>query len=87
MLFGIAHLWLNESFAGGPVDVAAEAAALAVMTAGIILLAHRAPIVARQRAETAEAAAATASRWTTWRPAPNGPSRGGRGAMAGERQP
>jgi drug/metabolite transporter (DMT)-like permease len=71
---GIAHLWLNESFASGPVDVAAEVAALAVMTTGIILLARRAPIVARQRAETAEAAAATASSWTTWRPAPTAPA-------------
>jgi drug/metabolite transporter (DMT)-like permease len=68
---GIAHLWLNESFASGPADVAAQVAALAVMTTGIILLAHRAPIVARQRAGTAEAAAATASPWTTWRPTPN----------------
>jgi len=44
---GIAHLWLNESFASGPADVAAQVAALAVMTTGVILLAHRAPIVAR----------------------------------------
>src|SRR5262249_36723731 len=50
--------------------LAVEVAALAVMTTGIILLAHRAPILARQRAETAEAAAVTASSWITWRPTP-----------------
>jgi drug/metabolite transporter (DMT)-like permease len=70
---GIAHLWLNEGFASGPVDVGAEVAALAVMTTGIILLAHRAPIVARQRAEAARAKtakAAAVSTWSTWPPAP-----------------
>ena len=42
---GIARLWLNEQIAAAPADVAAEVAALAVMTAGIIVLAHRAPQV------------------------------------------
>jgi hypothetical protein len=43
---------------GGPdssVAVAAEIASLIVMTAGIVLLAHRAPAVARQRASIAGA--------------------------------
>ena len=53
---GIGYLWLNESFASGPGDVVTEVAALAVMTVGIALLAHRAPVVARQRAATTEAA-------------------------------
>jgi drug/metabolite transporter (DMT)-like permease len=47
---GIAHLWLNESFAAGPAQAAAQIVSLAVMTAGIVLLAHRAPAVARRRA-------------------------------------
>ena len=55
---GIGALWLDENFASGPWDVVTEVAALAVMTAGIMLLARRAPAVARQRAATAEAAAA-----------------------------
>lgn len=49
---GIGYLWLNESVASGPLDVAIDVASLAVMTAGIVQLAYRAPIVARQR-ETA----------------------------------
>ncbi len=55
---GIGYLWLDESFVSGPVAVVTEVASLAVMTAGIVLLAYRAPIVARQRASTAEATAA-----------------------------
>jgi len=58
---GIAVLWLDEDFASSPADIVIEVAALAVMTAGIIMLAHRAPAVASQRA-AAEAQAATASR-------------------------
>jgi drug/metabolite transporter (DMT)-like permease len=53
---GIAYLWLDESFASGPGDVAAEVIALAVMTTGIVMLAHRAPIVARQRSAAAQTA-------------------------------
>lgn len=40
---GIAQLWLNERIASSPADIAAEAAGLAVMTAGVIALAHRSP--------------------------------------------
>ena len=54
---GIGYLWLDESFASGPMDVVTEVASLTVMTAGIVLLAHRAPAVARRRAATAAAAA------------------------------
>jgi drug/metabolite transporter (DMT)-like permease len=50
---GIARLWLDEQIASGPAAVAAEVAALAVMTAGIILLAHRAPQVAARRSAAA----------------------------------
>jgi drug/metabolite transporter (DMT)-like permease len=39
----IARLWLDERIASGPLAVAAEAAAVAVMTAGIIVLAYRMP--------------------------------------------
>lgn len=42
----VAVLWLHERIAARPADLAAEAAALAVMAGGIILLAHRAPQVA-----------------------------------------
>jgi hypothetical protein len=48
---GIGYLWLNESIASGPMSVITEVASLAVMTAGIVLLAQRAPAVARQRAQ------------------------------------
>lgn len=47
---GIAHLWLNESFASAPADIAAEVIGLVVMAGGIIALAHRAPQAARERA-------------------------------------
>jgi hypothetical protein len=45
---GIAHVWLHETIAAAPVDLAAESVSLAVMTGGIIVLAHRAPQAARQ---------------------------------------
>jgi drug/metabolite transporter (DMT)-like permease len=47
---GIAHLWLNESIASTPLDIAAEVTALVVMGGGIVALAHRAPQVAREQA-------------------------------------
>lgn len=47
---GIARVWLDESFASAPADLAAEALSLAVMTGGIVALAHRAPQVAQQAA-------------------------------------
>jgi drug/metabolite transporter (DMT)-like permease len=48
---GIARVWLDESFASSPADLAAEALALAIMTGGIVALAYRAPQVARKEAE------------------------------------
>lgn len=50
---GIARVWLDESFASSPAALAAEALSLAVMTGGIVALAHRAPQVARTGAATA----------------------------------
>lgn len=47
---GIAHLWLNESIASTPFDIAAEVIGLLIMAGGIIALAHRAPQVAPERA-------------------------------------
>ena len=55
---GIGYLWLNENVASGPADVVTEVASLGAMTAGIAMLAHRAPAVARERAAAIEAAAA-----------------------------
>jgi hypothetical protein len=49
---GTAHQWLHESIAGGPVNVTMEVAALVVMIAGIIVLAHRAPQAVQQPADT-----------------------------------
>src|SRR3954451_1372010 len=46
----IARVWLDESFASSPPDLAAEALSLAVMTGGIVALAHRAPRIARDGA-------------------------------------
>jgi len=40
---GIGLLWLNEQIASGPADIAAEAAGLVIMTAGVYALAHRSP--------------------------------------------
>jgi drug/metabolite transporter (DMT)-like permease len=51
---GIGYLWLDENVASGPLDVAVEVVSLGVMTAGVVLLAYRAPVVARQRAEAGE---------------------------------
>jgi hypothetical protein len=48
---GIAHVWLDETIAAAPLDLAAESVSLAVMTAGIIALAYRAPQAARQGSE------------------------------------
>jgi len=45
---GIARIWLDESFASSPLALAGEAVSLAVMTGGIIALAHRAPQVAQR---------------------------------------
>jgi drug/metabolite transporter (DMT)-like permease len=53
---GIGYLWLNENVANGPADVVTEVASLAAMTAGIAMLAYRAPAVARERAAATEAA-------------------------------
>jgi drug/metabolite transporter (DMT)-like permease len=50
---GIAHVWLDEKVASSPADLVAEALALAVMTGGIFLLAHRAPRAAPKQAEAA----------------------------------
>jgi drug/metabolite transporter (DMT)-like permease len=51
---GIAHVWLHEAIASAPLSVAAEAISLAVMTSGIIALAHRAPHAARQAVKAVE---------------------------------
>ena len=42
---GLAHFWLGEKIASTPLDLAAEGISLAVMTGGIVALAHRAPHV------------------------------------------
>lgn len=47
---GIAHLWLNESIASSPLDIAAEVIGLVIMAGGVFALAHRAPQVAREQA-------------------------------------
>jgi drug/metabolite transporter (DMT)-like permease len=52
---GIGALWLDENISSSPAAVVTEVASLAVMTAGIVLLARRAPAVARDVA-AAEAA-------------------------------
>lgn len=44
----IAHFWLKENVASAPGNIAAEVISLAVMTGGIVALAHRAPRVGRQ---------------------------------------
>jgi drug/metabolite transporter (DMT)-like permease len=49
---GIGYLWLDESFASGLMAVATEVVSLIVMTAGIALLAYRAPVVAGRQAGT-----------------------------------
>src|ERR1035438_4388490 len=53
---GIAHQWLHESIADGPLNVTMEATSLALMIAGIVVLAHRAPQVAQQLETSQDAA-------------------------------
>ncbi|HET9972459.1 MAG TPA: DMT family transporter [Streptosporangiaceae bacterium] len=55
---GIARVWLDESFASSPPALAGEALSLAVMTGGIVALAHRAPQVARNEVKAGQADAA-----------------------------
>ena len=42
----LASLWLDEKFSSSPAGIAGEVIALIVMTAGIIVVAHRAPHIA-----------------------------------------
>jgi hypothetical protein len=49
---GIAHQWLHESIAAGPLNVTMEVTALALMITGIVVLARRAPQAARQLTDT-----------------------------------
>jgi drug/metabolite transporter (DMT)-like permease len=44
----LAYFWLHEKLTSTPAAVAGEVLALLVMTGGIVILAHRAPIVTRQ---------------------------------------
>jgi hypothetical protein len=44
----LAYFWLHEKLSSTPAAVAGEVVALVVMTGGIVVLAHRAPIVTRQ---------------------------------------
>lgn len=41
----LAYFWLNEQFHRGPLDITGEIASLAVMTAGIAVIAHHCPQV------------------------------------------
>lgn len=59
---GIAHVWLNETVANSPADLAAEAVSLAVMTGGIVALAHRAPATGRGTARRTVSAGRAESR-------------------------
>jgi drug/metabolite transporter (DMT)-like permease len=56
----LAAVWLRETIASSPTDLMGEAISLAVMTAGIIALAHRAPQAGRQVAGPAQRAQARA---------------------------
>jgi drug/metabolite transporter (DMT)-like permease len=51
----LAYFWLHEQFNSTPGAVAGEILALLVMTAGIYILAHRAPMVTRQLQAQAQA--------------------------------
>lgn len=80
----IAHLWLGERIAAAPPDLAAEAVALAVMTAGIIALAHRSPAAAARTTEGG-GSPPPAGGPGPLRSAPAGPGQGHR-AAPGRRQ-
>lgn len=45
---GLAYLWLNEHFNASPAGIAGEVASLALMTAGIVIIARRSPQAVRQ---------------------------------------
>ena len=57
----LAYFWLHETLSSTPAAVAGEVLALVVMTAGIVILAHRAPIVTRQMDKAAASGGGTAS--------------------------
>jgi hypothetical protein len=46
---GLGHFWLNEELTSSPAGVAGAVASLLLMTAGIVVLAQRAPLVAGTR--------------------------------------
>jgi hypothetical protein len=58
---GLAWLFLDEKLASGPAEIAGEAASLLVMTAGIVVLAHRSPQAARRQDQAPRPADPTAS--------------------------
>lgn len=51
----LASLWLDEKFSSSPAGIAGEVIGLIVMTAGIIVVAHRSPHLAMTRARQAQA--------------------------------
>lgn len=57
----LAHFWLHEALTGTPLAIAGEVIALLVMSAGIVVIAHRAPHV-QQQAEGRAGAHPAASR-------------------------
>ncbi|MGH3296130.1 MAG: hypothetical protein ACRDP7_30465 [Trebonia sp.] len=48
---GLGWLFLDETLASSPAEIAGEAASLLVMTVGIVVLAHRSPQAARRQAQ------------------------------------
>jgi hypothetical protein len=55
---GLARVFLNEKLATSPAGIAGEVVALLVMTVGIVVIAHHAPIAVRQQAGAQQAGAA-----------------------------
>jgi drug/metabolite transporter (DMT)-like permease len=57
----LAYFWLDEKLTSAPLAVAGEVIALLLMTTGIVVLAHHAPVVTRQLQESGAIAGRTAS--------------------------
>jgi drug/metabolite transporter (DMT)-like permease len=64
----LAHFWLHESLTSTPLAIAGQVIALLVMTAGITVVAHHAPMVIKQLNPAAPTGGQTASRAGARRP-------------------
>jgi drug/metabolite transporter (DMT)-like permease len=58
----LAYLWLSERLSSSPEAIAGQVISLAIMIAGIVVLAHHSPMVAAKQADAATQAARSRQR-------------------------